>query len=118
MLLSSLYHFLTLSLLRLEGTQNLTDESSRDFLQLKLETQAREKAWMVEKDRLLQELNTNQDRLREARDSHGREQPGFRGPSSMAQPDTQHVQREELRVGSGAHTSDQGLGSYSTPQIK
>ncbi|XP_029614064.1 coiled-coil domain-containing protein 77 [Salmo trutta] len=88
---------------KLEGTQNLTDESSRDFLQLKLETQAREKGWMVEKDRLLQELNTNQDRLREARDGHGREQPGFRGPSSMAQPDTQHVQREELRSLQGAY---------------
>ncbi|XP_042157940.1 coiled-coil domain-containing protein 77-like [Oncorhynchus tshawytscha] len=79
---------------RLEGTQNLTDESSRDFLKLKFETQARE---MVEKDRLLRELDTNQDRLREARDSHGREPPGSRGPSSVAQPDTQHVQREELR---------------------
>ncbi|XP_031658039.1 coiled-coil domain-containing protein 77-like [Oncorhynchus kisutch] len=79
---------------KLEGTQNLTDESSRDFLKLKFETQARER---VEKDRLLRELDTNQDRLREARDSHGREQPGSRGPSSVAQPDTQHVQREELR---------------------
>uniref|UniRef100_A0A8C8I7M0 Uncharacterized protein n=1 Tax=Oncorhynchus tshawytscha TaxID=74940 RepID=A0A8C8I7M0_ONCTS len=70
--------------LRLEGTQNLTDESSRDFLKLKFETQARE---MVEKDRLLRELDTNQDRLREARDSHGREPPGSRGPSSVDRSD-------------------------------
>ncbi|XP_041692398.1 coiled-coil domain-containing protein 77 [Coregonus clupeaformis] len=89
---------------KLERTQNLMYESTRDFLQLKLETRAHEKGWMVEKDQLLQELNSNQDRLGEAKDSHGREQSGSRGPSSMAllltqpQPDTQHVHREELRA--------------------
>uniref|UniRef100_A0A4W5KMF9 Coiled-coil domain containing 77 n=1 Tax=Hucho hucho TaxID=62062 RepID=A0A4W5KMF9_9TELE len=82
---------------KLEGTQNLLDERSRDFIQLKFETQAREKGWMVEKDRLLRDLDSNQERLREARDSHRREQPGSRGPSSMAQPDTQHFHREELQ---------------------
>ncbi|KAK6318517.1 hypothetical protein J4Q44_G00118080 [Coregonus suidteri] len=90
----------------LERTQNLMYESTRDFLQLKLETRAHEKGWMVEKDQLLQELDSNQDRLREAKDSHGREQPGSRGPSSSSmallltqpQPDTQHVHREELRA--------------------
>ncbi|CAB1323520.1 unnamed protein product [Coregonus sp. 'balchen'] len=91
---------------KLERTQNLMYESTRDFLQLKLETRAHEKGWMVEKDQLLQELDSNQDRLREAKDSHGREQPGSRGPSSSSmallltqpQPDTQHVHREELRA--------------------
>jgi hypothetical protein len=87
---------------------------------------------MVEKDRLLRELDSTQDRLRKASDGHGREQPGPGSGghgSSMAllltqpQPDTQHVHREELRVGSGTHASDQrsyiiGIMSHPTPQIK
>lgn len=92
---------------KLDRTQNLLYESTRDFLQLKFETRAHEKGWMVEKDRLLRELDSTQDRLRKASDGHGREQPGpgSRGHgSSMAllltqpQPDTQHVHREELRT--------------------
>ncbi|XP_041705685.1 coiled-coil domain-containing protein 77 isoform X1 [Coregonus clupeaformis] len=92
---------------KLDRTQNLLYESTRDFLQLKFETRAQEKGWMVEKDRLLRELDSTQDRLRKASDGHGREQPGpgSRGhSSSMAllltqpQPDTQHVHREEIRA--------------------
>ncbi|XP_010903445.4 coiled-coil domain-containing protein 77 isoform X2 [Esox lucius] len=90
---------------KLERTQNLLYESTRDFLQHKFETRAHEKAWMVEKDRLLRELDSAQERLREARDVHGRARPGSGGPGgsmamllSQPQPDTQHVHREELRA--------------------
>ncbi|KAG7281712.1 hypothetical protein CRUP_027784 [Coryphaenoides rupestris] len=52
---------------KLQRTQTLLYESTRDFLQLKFETRAHEKSWMAEKDRLLRELDTCQERLRKAR---------------------------------------------------
>ncbi|KAJ7997621.1 hypothetical protein DPEC_G00214030 [Dallia pectoralis] len=88
---------------KLERTQNLLYESTRDFLQHKFETRANEKVWMVEKDRLLRELDSAQEGLREARDGHSREHTGSRGHGGgttllLNQPDTQHVHREELRA--------------------
>ncbi|XP_067091298.1 coiled-coil domain-containing protein 77 [Osmerus mordax] len=83
---------------KLQRTQNLLYESTRDFLKLKFDSRANEKSWMVEKDHLLRELDQNQDRLREAR--VGRDHPG---PSTatllLAQPlpDTDQVYREELK---------------------
>ncbi|CAL8263550.1 unnamed protein product [Merluccius merluccius] len=52
---------------KLQRTQNLLYESTRDFLQLKFETRAHEKSWMAEKDRLLRDLDASQERLRKAR---------------------------------------------------
>lgn len=52
---------------KLQRTQTLLYDSTRDFLQLKFETRAHEKGWMAEKDRLLQELDACQERLRKAR---------------------------------------------------
>ncbi|KAM6937485.1 coiled-coil domain-containing protein 77 [Xenentodon cancila] len=49
---------------KLDRTQNLLHESTRDFLQLKFDTRAHEKGWMVEKDRLLRELDSCHNRLR------------------------------------------------------
>ncbi|XP_071387154.1 coiled-coil domain-containing protein 77 [Centroberyx affinis] len=88
---------------KLQRTQNLLYESTRDFLQLKFDTRAHEKSWMVEKDRLLRELDSCHDRLRRARS--GGDEPG-RGwqPSSTAlllarpQPDAQQPHKEELKA--------------------
>ncbi|NWU97774.1 CCD77 protein, partial [Upupa epops] len=44
-------------------TQNLLYESTRDFLQLKFDARASEKAWMAEKDSLLRKLDKRVDRL-------------------------------------------------------
>jgi len=43
--------------LRLHKTQELLYDSTRDFLTLRFEHRENEKRWMVEKDRLLQELD-------------------------------------------------------------
>ncbi|XP_076863225.1 coiled-coil domain-containing protein 77 [Brachyhypopomus gauderio] len=84
---------------KLQRTQNLLYESTRDFLQLKFESRAQEKSWMVEKDRLLRELDSCQERLRE---SHSfPEQPG---PSvapfllSQRTQDSSQTHKEEMRA--------------------
>ncbi|XP_047248565.1 coiled-coil domain-containing protein 77 isoform X1 [Girardinichthys multiradiatus] len=51
---------------KLQRTQNLLHESTRDFLQLKFDSRAHEKSWMVEKDRLLRELDSCHNQLRKA----------------------------------------------------
>nr|XP_010298378.1 PREDICTED: coiled-coil domain-containing protein 77 [Balearica regulorum gibbericeps] len=48
---------------KLHKTQNLLYESTRDFLQLKFDARANEKAWMVEKDSLLRKLDEDLDQL-------------------------------------------------------
>ncbi|NXX80023.1 CCD77 protein, partial [Urocolius indicus] len=48
---------------KLHKTQNLLYESTRDFLQLKLDARANEKAWMAEKDSLLRKLDKDLDQL-------------------------------------------------------
>ncbi|NXO55342.1 CCD77 protein, partial [Aramus guarauna] len=48
---------------KLRKTQNLLYESTRDFLQLKFDARANEKAWMVEKDSLLRKLGKDLDQL-------------------------------------------------------
>ncbi|XP_075715904.1 coiled-coil domain-containing protein 77 [Rhinoderma darwinii] len=53
---------------KLNKTQKLLYESTRDFLQLKFEGRANEKSWMAEKDRLLQELDRHRDQLVKSRD--------------------------------------------------
>ncbi|XP_011474841.1 coiled-coil domain-containing protein 77 [Oryzias latipes] len=49
---------------KLQQTQNLLHESTRDFLQLKFESRAHEKSWMAEKDGLLRELDSCHHRPR------------------------------------------------------
>ncbi|NXV02738.1 CCD77 protein, partial [Cettia cetti] len=48
---------------KLHKTQNLLYESTRDFLQLKFDARANEKAWMAEKDTLLRKLGKDLDHL-------------------------------------------------------
>ncbi|XP_058661210.1 coiled-coil domain-containing protein 77 isoform X3 [Ammospiza nelsoni] len=48
---------------KLHKTQNLLYESTRDFLQLKFDARANEKAWMAEKDSLLRKLGKDLDQL-------------------------------------------------------
>ncbi|NXE03918.1 CCD77 protein, partial [Lophotis ruficrista] len=49
-------------------TQNLLYESTRDFLQLKFDARANEKAWMTEKDSLLRKLDKDVNQLIISRD--------------------------------------------------
>lgn len=49
---------------KLQQTQNLLHDSTRDFLQLKFDTRALEKSWMAEKDKLLRELDSCHHHLR------------------------------------------------------
>ncbi|NWU04957.1 CCD77 protein, partial [Cephalopterus ornatus] len=48
---------------KLQKTQNLLYESTRDYLQLKFDARANEKAWMAEKDCLLRQLGKDLDQL-------------------------------------------------------
>ncbi|NXG70370.1 CCD77 protein, partial [Baryphthengus martii] len=48
---------------KLHKTQNLLYESTRDFLQLKFDARANEKAWIAEKDSLLRKLDKDRDLL-------------------------------------------------------
>jgi len=49
---------------RLHKTQELLYDSTRDFLALRFEHRDNEKRWMVEKDRLLQELDACHQQLK------------------------------------------------------
>ncbi|XP_060892493.1 coiled-coil domain-containing protein 77 [Labrus mixtus] len=90
---------------KLQRTQNLLHESTKDFLQLKFETRAHEKSFMVEKDRLLRELDSCHNRLRKGVSAVGAElgrasQPG----SSTAlllprpQPESQQTHKEQIKA--------------------
>lgn len=48
---------------KLHHTQNLLYDSTKDFLELKYQGRAKEKAWMAEKDRLLRELDRCKEQL-------------------------------------------------------
>ncbi|NWR84407.1 CCD77 protein, partial [Furnarius figulus] len=68
----------------LRKTQNLLYESTRDFLQLKFDTRASEKAWMAEKDCLLRQLGKDLDHLAFSSESEKKNQ---RGTKKMLQAD-------------------------------
>ncbi|OWK62478.1 Coiled-coil domain-containing protein 77 [Lonchura striata] len=59
---------------KLHKTQNLLYESTRDFLQLKFDARASEKAWMAEKDSLLRKLGKDLDHLAFSTDSGQKKQ--------------------------------------------
>ncbi|KAF2979741.1 hypothetical protein EK904_012765 [Melospiza melodia maxima] len=59
---------------KLHKTQNLLYESTRDFLQLKFDARANEKAWMAEKDSLLRKLGKDLDQLAFSTESGQRKQ--------------------------------------------
>ncbi|KAG7244484.1 hypothetical protein INR49_030136 [Caranx melampygus] len=89
---------------KLQQTQNLLYESTRDFLQLKFETRGHEKSWMVEKDRLLRDLDSCHNRLRKARSAGPELGRAWQPSSSMAQllpqpqPESQQTLKEELKA--------------------
>ncbi|XP_075285334.1 coiled-coil domain-containing protein 77 isoform X3 [Opisthocomus hoazin] len=70
---------------KLHKTQSLLYESTRDFLQLRFDARANEKAWMAEKDSLLRKLDKDLDQLIISRES-GREKKQ-RDPKRMLQAD-------------------------------
>nr|XP_046249968.1 coiled-coil domain-containing protein 77 isoform X2 [Scatophagus argus] len=89
---------------KLQRTQNLLYESTKDFLQLKFDTRAHEKSWMMEKDKLLRELDTCHNRLRKV-GSAGAEMGRTWKPSSSTplllpqpQPESQQAHKEELKI--------------------
>uniref|UniRef100_A0A3Q2ZC67 Coiled-coil domain containing 77 n=1 Tax=Kryptolebias marmoratus TaxID=37003 RepID=A0A3Q2ZC67_KRYMA len=73
---------------KLQRTQNLLHESTRDFLQLKFDTRAHEKSWMVEKDRLLRELDS----------CHNRSSNRTALLLPRPQPELQQQHKEELKA--------------------
>ncbi|XP_017554909.1 coiled-coil domain-containing protein 77 isoform X2 [Pygocentrus nattereri] len=84
---------------KLQRTQNLLYVSTRDILQLKFESRGHEKSWMVEKDRLLRELDACQERLRESHKFP--DQPGpSAAPLLLTQPapESNQMHREEIRA--------------------
>ncbi|XP_061577415.1 coiled-coil domain-containing protein 77 [Cololabis saira] len=89
---------------KLERTQNLLHESTRDFLQLKFETRAHEKIWMVEKDRLLRELDSCHNRLRKTAPSGAQLGRAWQPSSSAAmlhprpQLELQQMHKQELKA--------------------
>ncbi|XP_041651728.1 coiled-coil domain-containing protein 77 isoform X2 [Cheilinus undulatus] len=90
---------------KLQRTQNLLHESTKDFLQLKFETRAQEKSWMVEKDRLLRELDSCHNRLRKAGSAVGGELGRASKPSSSSamlsprpQQESQRTHKEQIKA--------------------
>ncbi|KAK2842030.1 hypothetical protein Q5P01_012230 [Channa striata] len=89
---------------RHQQTQKLLYESTKDFLQLKFDTRTHEKSWMVEKDRLLRELDSCHNRLRKA--GSAVTDPGQMWPPSAStallltrpQPESQQAHKEELKA--------------------
>ncbi|KAJ7418012.1 Coiled-coil domain-containing protein 77 [Willisornis vidua] len=69
---------------KLQKTQTLLYESTRDFLQLKFEARANEKAWMAEKDCLLRQLGKDVDHLVFSSESGKKKR---RGTKKMLQAD-------------------------------
>lgn len=90
--------------IRLERTQNLLYESTKDFLKLKFDARSQEKSWVVEKDRLLRELESHHKGKRKAAPAStplGRSQTLSRSTSVLPpdpQLESQYARREELKV--------------------
>ncbi|KAF5907567.1 coiled-coil domain-containing protein 77, partial [Clarias magur] len=84
---------------KLQRTQNLLYDSTRDFLQLKFESRAHEKSWMVEKDRLLREKDSYQERLRDTC-SFQEQRRAVTTPTLLTQPtpESRQMHREEIRA--------------------
>ncbi|XP_076589376.1 coiled-coil domain-containing protein 77 isoform X1 [Chaetodon auriga] len=90
---------------KLQQTQNLLYESTKDFLQMKFDTRAHEKSWMVEKDRLLRDLDSCHGRLRRA-GSAGAELGRTWQPSSSStvqilskpEPVSEQTHKEEIKA--------------------
>ncbi|XP_034541241.1 coiled-coil domain-containing protein 77 [Notolabrus celidotus] len=90
---------------KLQRTQNLLHESTKDFLQQKFETRAHEKSWMVEKDRLLRELDSCHNRMRKGGSAAGAEMGRTLHPSSSTaillsrpQPESQQTHKEQIKA--------------------
>ncbi|XP_070827914.1 coiled-coil domain-containing protein 77 isoform X4 [Chaetodon trifascialis] len=79
---------------KLQQTQNLLYQSTKDFLQMKFDTRAHEKSWMVEKDRLLRDLDSCHNRLRRA-GSAGAEPGRTWHPSSSSSSTAQVLSKPE-----------------------
>ncbi|KAL2093899.1 hypothetical protein ACEWY4_011211 [Coilia grayii] len=84
---------------KLQRTQTLLYESTRDFLQLKFESRSHEKGWMVEKDRLLRDLDGCHEKLRSGRG--GLDGLGLTTVTqrlAQAPPESKQMYQEEIRA--------------------
>nr|XP_057931428.1 coiled-coil domain-containing protein 77 isoform X2 [Doryrhamphus excisus] len=90
---------------KLQQTQNLLYESTKDFLQLKFDARAQEKRWLTEKDSLLGRLDTCHERQRKAAYA-GAEGGRPQRPSSSAQ-----TQADLSGVGSGQAAASTGTST-------
>ncbi|XP_048191122.1 coiled-coil domain-containing protein 77 [Perognathus longimembris pacificus] len=61
----------------LHHTQELLYESTKDFLQLRCDSQSKEQSWMLEKDHLVSELRQCRGQGRKKEDRSGRALPAF-----------------------------------------
>lgn len=84
---------------KLQRTQSLLMESTRDFLQLKFESRAQEKSWMMEKERLLRRLDCSEERLQEERAPSAELQIIQQSPADSGATHRQHIRalQEELK---------------------
>ncbi|XP_073798181.1 coiled-coil domain-containing protein 77 isoform X2 [Danio rerio] len=82
---------------KLQCTQSLLMESTRDFLQLKFESRAQEKSWMMEKERLLRRLDCSEER--EERAPSAELQIIQQSPADSGATHRQHIRalQEELK---------------------
>ncbi|XP_010123981.1 PREDICTED: coiled-coil domain-containing protein 77, partial [Chlamydotis macqueenii] len=101
---------------KLHKTQNLLYESTRDFLQLKFDARANEKAWMAEKDSLLRKLDKDVDQLIISRDQ-GR-QKKQRHTKKMLQADdgTWKLHSKEIKSLQEQLTQEQRLSNMYREQ--
>ncbi|XP_051916052.1 coiled-coil domain-containing protein 77 isoform X1 [Hippocampus zosterae] len=96
---------------KLQRTQNLLYESTKDFLKLKYETKTQEKKWMLEKDRLLGDLNTRLERPKKSvspgvevgrmRQAVGSGSPIWASPTRLSpqpQPDFRQKHKDEVKA--------------------
>uniref|UniRef100_A0A8C5UBR9 Coiled-coil domain containing 77 n=1 Tax=Malurus cyaneus samueli TaxID=2593467 RepID=A0A8C5UBR9_9PASS len=93
---------------KLHKTQNLLYESTRDFLQLKFDARANEKAWMAEKDSLLRKLGKDLDQLVFSAES-GKKKPSevklFQPSNGASKPSSREIKLLQDKLMQEKHLS-------------
>ncbi|XP_077424349.1 coiled-coil domain-containing protein 77 [Vanacampus margaritifer] len=85
---------------KLQRTQNLLYESTKDFLKLKYEAKTQEKKWMLEKERLISDLSTSNEGPKRGAEVGRTLQPvGCGGPTRLSpQGDLRRKHKEEVKA--------------------
>ncbi|NXY19550.1 CCD77 protein, partial [Atrichornis clamosus] len=94
---------------KLHKTQNLLYENTRDFLQLKFDARANEKAWMAEKDSLLRKLGKDLDHLVFSTESGKKKQRNIRkmlqGGDGTSKPHSREIKLLQEKLMQEKHLS-------------